>query len=83
MRQALGGKHPFFSKRLRRKAMTEQGCRLFVANKLPITCPPLTPAVIAWITMSCCTSSGGTEDHLRSTVRPAPTRGYAAREQWN
>jgi hypothetical protein len=78
-------KTPVFSKRLRRKAMAEQGWRLFVveqaADDLPAT--PLTPAFIAWITTFCCTSSGGTEDHLRSTVRPAPTRGYPAQEQWN
>ena len=82
MRRAVGGRRPFFSKRLRRKAMTEQGCKPFVASKLPL--PATNASGYRWITMSCCTSSGGTQDHPRSTVRPAaPTPDYPAQEQWN
>jgi hypothetical protein len=76
------GHPPTTAKRLRRKAMADKAGE-FVASKLPITCPPLTPVVIAWITMSCRISGDGTEYHPQLAVYPAPTRGYSAQEQWN
>jgi hypothetical protein len=74
MRRALGGRPPVLFEATpaegngRPRLETVSGEQ--AANYLPAT---NTSGYLAWITMSCCTSSGGTEDHLRSTVHPAPT----------